>query len=228
MAVAKNNKKSALHEIINKEGTKTLVYISLAVFIVIFSLVASRAIFSQILYQNKIISSKKETLSIVEANKESARNLELSYISFATEPINVLGGSPAGSGPKDGDNAKIVLDALPDVLDYPALSSSIEKILLDGGYSIQALGGGGDIVSDSGDTTTSGLSDPVPIDYPLSVDTSPQAAQSLLRTLESSIRPFNVVSLKIEGASNNLSLSINMNTYYQPSSGLNVGSKVIK
>jgi hypothetical protein len=60
------------------------------------------------------------------------------------------------------------------------------------------------------------------------VATTPESALSLMQTLESSIRPFSVTDLKIEGASNNLEISIGMKTYYQSSSGLQVGTKVVK
>jgi predicted small secreted protein len=229
MPVKSSSHKSTLHELISKDSTRMLIAVSVAVFIVIFCLFAARSLFSQSLYQNRVISEKKATLKVVEENKKAANNLEASYVSFATEPINVLGGSPTGTGPKDGDNAKIVLDALPDQLDYPALSSSIEKILLDGGYVIQSIGGGNSAVSATTEpSATSTPATSVEIPYPFRVSTTPQSALSLMQTLEASIRPFKLISLKIEGNSNNLDLTIDMVSYYQNSTGLQVSEKVVK
>jgi hypothetical protein len=231
MAIKSNGQKSVMHDIISKDNTRMVIAVSGAVFVVIFCLFASRALLSQSFYQNKVISEKKDTLKIVEANKDAVSDLEKSYISFATEPVNVIGGNPTGTGSKDGDNAKIVLDSLPDVLDYPALSSSIEKILLDGGYTIQSIGSDDQVVAISTtgeEASESSVSVPTEIAYPFKVATTPESALSLMQTLESSIRPFSVTDLKIEGASNNLEISIGMKTYYQSSSGLQVGTKVVK
>lgn len=226
MAIQSSHKGSKLHSIISKDSSRLVITVSIAVFIVAFCLVAAQSIFSQIMYQNKIISEKKSTLAIVEQNKLSASELAESYLRFATEPINVLGGSPQGSGAQDGDNAKIVLDALPDALDFPALSSSIEKILLDGGYAIQSIGGGGSQNSsslvDSGSATG-----PQPIPYPIRINSTPESTLSLLQSLEASIRPFKVTSLRLEGSASNLETTINLETYYQEGTGLQVGAKVV-
>lgn len=232
MSVKSSGHKSNLHELINKDSTKMLIAVSLAVFVVIFCLFAARSLFSQSVYQNKIISEKKAALKVVETNKDAVKNLEASYVSFATEPVNVIGGNPTGTGPRDGDNAKLVLDSLPDQLDYPALSSSIEKILLDGGYTIQSIGGSDSVTSIVGlatDTANSGgPTVPQEIPYPFKVSTSPQLALSLIQTLEASIRPFVITNLKIDSGSNNLELTIDMKSFYQAGTTLQVTEKVVQ
>jgi hypothetical protein len=230
MLVKSSSHKSNLHELISKDSTKMLIAVSAAVFVVIFCLFAVRTLFNQSLYQNKIISEKKATLKVVEQNKAAVSDLESSYISFATEPINVIGGSPTSTGPRDGDNAKIVLDALPDQLDYPALSSSVEKILLDGGYAIQSLGGSDALRAINSTVTVeaNGFTAPEEILFPFKVATTPQSALSLIQTLEASIRPFIITNLKIEGRSNNLELTIGMKSYYQASTSLQVSEKAVQ
>lgn len=232
MAVKSNGQKSVMHDIISKDNTRMVIAVSGAVFVVMFCLFASKALISQSFYQNKIISEKKDTLEVVESNKEAVADLEQSYVAFATEPVNIIGGNPAGTGPKDGDNAKLVLDSLPDVLDYPALSSSVEKILVDGGYTIQSIGGDDSVTTATTETTdeseaASTESTPTEILYPFKVATTPEAGLTLIQTLEASIRPFKITSLKIEGSASSLEMSIGMKTFYQASSGLQVGSKVV-
>jgi hypothetical protein len=227
-----NQQKSRLHNIIDKNNTKMLITVSGAVFVVVFCLVASRTLLNQSFYQNEVISKKKDALKTLEENIDSAGDLEASYLSFATEPVNVIGGNPTGEGPKDGDNAKIVLDALPAVLDYPGLSSSIEKILVGGGYAITSIGGSEDSAVtgavETGETSTVVESAPVQIPYPVITNSSPELALSLLQTLEKSIRPFNVSSVKIEGNGNNIGLTINMFTYYQPEKTLQITKEVVQ
>lgn len=231
MATKNNGQKSALHDVISKDSTRMLIAVSVAVFVVIFCAFASKALFSQSLYQNKLISEKKATLDIINVNKETLNELKTSYVSFATEPVNVIGGNPTGTGPKDGDNAKLVLDSLPDAFDYPALSSSIEKILVSGGYAIQSIGGDDSEQAVTADTETVAVvtaSQPTETEFPIRVSTTPESALSLINTLENSIRPFNITNLTVEGSSNNLEISIGLKTYYQLSSGLQVGKKVVQ
>ena len=231
--MAKNNKAqtSIKHDIIESANFRTLVTVSVAVFVVVFCLVAAKSLFSQSLYQQKIISEKKETLDVIKQNKVTATELAETYVSFIEEPINVIGGNPTGSGPRDGDNGTLVLDSLPSELDYPGLSSSIEKILLEGGYNIESIGGDdlGSTTADAGSTEVTGIESVITeIPYPFLVSSSPELSLSLVQTLESSIRPFSINTLKLEGGGNSLEVRIDMKTYYQPAVGLKVGEKVVR
>jgi hypothetical protein len=222
---------SEKHLIIDKANRKMVITISIAVFVVVFSAFAIRALLSQSLYHGRVITEKKLALSTLKENNKAAVELEQSYVSFVTEPINIIGGNPTGTGPRDGDNAKLVLDSLPSIYDYPALSSSIEKILLDGGFQIESVGGQEDANlqqdSSSGTITTSEPT-PVEIPYPFSVQTDVSSAVRLLQILESSIRPFSINSLSLTGQQNSIEVDIDLNTYYQPASGLVITKKEVK
>ena len=216
--------KSEKHEKVDSENAKIVASVGGAAFIVVFCLFAAQALISQSLYQNRVISEKKEALSILEDNKTSVEELRSSYTAFISEEENVIGGSRSGSGVADGDNAKIVLDALPGEYDYPGLASSIEKVLDDGGYTIEAVGGSEDVaLAGSQDSTT-----PVEIPYPFSVSASPSATQELLETLEKSIRPLYVDSLTIRSSQAGLRTSIGLRTFYQPGVIYELDSKVVR
>lgn len=223
----KSGNRSVKHEIIHSANARMFAAIAIAVFIVIFCLFASQALFSQSLYQQRIISEKQATLRTLQDNKRSVEELESAYADFVNDPVNVIGGDSDGDGADDGDNAKIVLDALPSELDYPGLSSSIEKILLEGEYGIESIGGDGIVENIDGDEAL-GRQPPVEVPYPVRVTTAPDKVLNLLQTLESSIRPFHVNSLQLESAGGDLQVSIDMETYYQPASGLEVDSKVVQ
>jgi hypothetical protein len=208
-----------------------IIAVSITVFIVFFAAFASRALLSQASYQQRVITSKKDALKIAEKNQENAKKLEASYNSFATESINVLGGNPTGIGPLDGSNPKIVLDALPSVYDYPALSSSIEKLLLDNGYQIETIGGSEDakLANDNtNETNKSSKTEVVAIPYPLSIQSTVDGTKNLLEILERSIRPFYVEKITISGSGNSVGSRITMKTYYQPGIGVEVTTKVVK
>ena len=120
---------SQKRQLIDKANQRVLVITSLAAFIVIFCLVASKTLFGQLLYQNRIVQAKKTTLSQLKKDFSAAQNLETAYQAYISTPQNVIGGNPSGSGPNDGDNGKIVLDALPGQYDFPALATSLTKLL---------------------------------------------------------------------------------------------------
>lgn len=229
--IASGVRKSVKHAIIDKANSTIVIAVAVAVFVVIFSLFAGRALISQSLYHGRVISEKQEALKIARTNRATAEDLKVKYQSFATEAVNILQGNPTGDGPRDGDNAKIVLDALPSEYDFPALSSSIEKILLEGGYQIESVGGSeekGKQNSSSSTGSSSRKSQPVQIPYPLTIETSPDSIIKFLETLEKSIRPFKIVSLDISGKSDSLEASIEMVTYFQPTTGLSISSKEVK
>src|SRR5579875_2370206 len=113
--------------LIDKANSRVVVVTSAAAFIVVFCLVAAHTLFSQLLYQNRIISAKKQALSQLRTDTTAVSQLDNSYVAFVSTPQNVLGGSSSGTGSQDGNNAQIVLDALPSKYDFPALATSLEK-----------------------------------------------------------------------------------------------------
>jgi hypothetical protein len=230
MAISKPHL-SSKHIDIKKDNTMIFVAIGIAVFITIFGITSGRALIGQASYHQRVITEKQKSLEQAKANLNNAEDLEASYLSFAGEAINILGGDPEGEGLIAGSNPKIVLDALPGVYDYPALSSSIEKILLDNGYQIERIGGSEDesLSSGNGSTTisASGSSGLTEIPYPISFTADVSGAQRLLGILERSIRPFYVENISFSGSDQNLSVDINMKTFYQPQIQFEAGSKVV-
>ena len=224
--------KSIKHAIIERNNSFIVGMVAAAVFVVIFCGFALNALVSQSLYQQKVISQKQDALDVLIDNKEQAEKLNQSYAAFATQQLNVLSGSSSGEGPLDGDNPKIVLDALPSEYDYPGLSSSIEKVLVDGGYVIESIGGREDssLAADASSSQTTSQEDaqPIAIPYPVVVSAAPQGAEKLLDTLQRSIRPIKIQSLEIAAEGNDLSISIDMVTYFQPETGLQVIEEVVE
>ena len=228
MAARKINK-SNRRQIIDKANANVVVAVSISVFILMFSLFALKALISESLYHGRVIKEKKVALSVLEKNASAVKDLEKVYIAFTSEEVNVINGNANGSGPRDGSNSKLVLDALPAEYDFPALSTSLEKILTDGGYSITSLGGQETIAgSDTGEEPTVNVTTPLEIPYPINVRASAAPPKLLLQTLQRSIRPFYVDSLSFQGSSDSLDVNLTLRTFYQPSIGLQISTKVVK
>jgi len=229
--------KSIKHQIIDKDNTRTVAAVALATFIVIFSLFAVRALFSQSLYHGRVVAEKETALTELKQNKESIETLKQSYTEFVGEQTNILGGNSTGSGPIDGDNARLVLDSLPSLYDYPALSSSFEKILKDGGYKIGSIGGSGDTISvetgdeieiETGINPEEGVITAEEVPYSLSFTSTRDRAEDFLITLERSTRPMYVDSLQIQVGEKTLVTNVVLHTYFAQGKSFELGFKEIK
>ncbi|MDQ2973672.1 MAG: hypothetical protein M3Q79_04305 [bacterium] len=231
MSQTNPSRTSKKHVLIDKANQVALIALSVAVAVFIFSLFASWALIKQNSYNQKVIGVKKKALSQIKTNKANIDQLIKSYESFATEPVNVIGGNPTGTGPKDGDNPRIILDSLPSQNDFPGLASSLEKLVqTQGGVSIGSLGG-----SDSGSTPSATeevvavpINGPQSVEIPLSVNSSYPQLQTFVRSLEASIRPVYVAKLTISGSDADMSLNLDLNTFYQPEKTFTVRSEVVK
>src|SRR5579884_4256983 len=98
---------------ISKANAQMVAVVAVASFVTVFCLVASRAVWSQNSYQARVTTAKEKAHQQLLKNIQAYGDLTSSYKAFISTPTNVIGGSPTGTGDNDGDNAKIILDALP-------------------------------------------------------------------------------------------------------------------
>lgn len=223
-----NVHKSVKHDAIDKSNNRTILAVGVATFIFIFSIFAVRSLISQSLYHGRVTREKELALSQLKENEKAIVELKKSYETFESEEINILTGNPTGEGALDGSNTKLVLDALPNKYDYPALSSSFEKILRDGGYDIGAIGG----TEDGGlaESSTKATKDvkPVEIPYVFSVNADTDGLVRLLETLEHSIRPMYVDGLEVQAGDTVLQAQVTLRTFFTQPKTFELGSKDIK
>lgn len=219
------------HMQISKAQSTMMAVAAIATAVSVFCLVSSKALFAQAKFQSHVISARNEAAEQLEANVETAKNLASQYnnVFENSGPTNVLGGKndqDPGAVPPDGDNARLVLDALPTTYDYPALLTSLSKLMAQDGIGTPAIGGTDQ--STTVDSTPSSNPQSANIDFSLSGTASYKSAQVLLQDLERSIRPFDITRLTLNGSENNMALSLNVTTYYQPAKTLNLNSKEVQ
>ena len=199
--------------------------VAIAAFVFVFSIVASRALIIRMSYQNRIIAAKEKARDQLIANINTVDDLVVSYKAFVETPDNVIGGSPTGKSDKDGNNSKVVLDALPSKYDFPGLTTSIEKILKNNGSSINSISGTDDeVAQSSGDDS----SKPVAMSFKLSASGTYDSTQKLLSLLQRSIRPIHVKQLDLSGNDKGIEVTITADSYFQPEKTLTIQKKVIK
>lgn len=217
---------STKRTLINKANSTILAVVGVTCFVIVFCLVAGHVLFSQLLYQNRIISAKKTALAQLKTDARATSSLVSSYQTFIGNGTNVLGGSLTGTGSQDGDNGKIVLDALPSKYDFPALTSSLEKLLSGQKVTIQSISGTDEELSQP----ASGSTSPTPVAMPFQITVSGSYAniQNVVKTLEKSIRPIQVQTLTFSGSDQSLTMTLSAQTYYQPEKTFSIGQEVIK
>jgi hypothetical protein len=213
---------------ISKANAQTVIVLSIASFVTVFCLVAAKAVWGQTRYQARVTTAATKANKQLQTNIQAFGNLATAYNAFNASPLNIIGGSSTGSGGQDGNNAKIILDALPNTYDFPALTSSLEKILVGGGYSVSNISG-----SDEQLSQQANLASPTPqavsMAFSFTVNQASYASiQQLVSTLQASIRPIVIDSMTLNGAANSMTLTVNAHTYYQPGKSLTITKQVIK
>lgn len=204
---------------IDKANATMVGLTALAAAIVSFTIVGAQAFISQAIYQNKVISSRKDAVAQLEANLESVESLETAYNGFDSAQESVLKTT-------NEKNSEIILSALPSKYDFPALAASIEKILVNGNYKINNISGTDNVVS-----ATQSSTNPQPIEIPfqVSVTGNYESLKSLVADFERTIRPIYILNMSLSGEiDKDLTLNIDAKTFYQPSKNLEIRSEPIK
>lgn len=213
--------------LINKANSTMVIATTVAAFILVFAIVAGKSLVGQMIYQNKIIGAKKHAMKQLQEDLAARDSLSEAYNTFVAENPNVLAGNPKGTGDKDGDNAKLVLDALPSKYDFPALTTSLEKIITGQNLSIIGIGGT-DQEADQEGKQTSPDPQPVPMPFQIQVSGSYGSIQNLIGVFLHSIRPFQILTLELSGDESSMTATIDAQTFYQPEKSLEIKKEVIR
>jgi len=242
--------------LIERANSTIVVIVGVAAFVTAFSLVASRSLLAKRSYQAKVIAAQEKARDQLHHNIEAVDTLKTSYQEFVSRPENIIGGNSTGQGERDGDNAKIILDALPSKYDFPALAASLEKILADRNYRIRSITGTDNEATQNDDgqaaaaapqtnstapvpnnaaqqqvtqTATSTETAAVDMQFELSAEGAYGSMIELLSVFQNSIRPLYVQKLSFSAQDGGVvELTINGNSYYQPEKSLNIKSEVVK
>jgi hypothetical protein len=211
-------KTSVKRILIDKANSTILIIMCVALALLIFSLFSARSLFKQASFRSRVIKEKRETADTMKANDRAIGELIESFKTFDSAPESVIGTTDK--------NSKIVLDALPSQYDFPALATSLEKILTDGGYDITGISGVDNELGEVDDRTAT--PEPIEIPFNLSLKGDSSKARSILLDLERTIRPIHILNLSINGSDSDLRININAKTYYQPGKSLEVTKEEVK
>lgn len=212
---------------IDRANTAIVVAVSVAAFATAFSLVTSKSLMARRSYQQKVVDSRQAALDQLEANVQSVNDLKVKYSEFVSRQENIIKGSSIGNGDRDGDNARIILDALPSKYDFPALASSLEKILQYNRYKITTISGTDNEEAQSG-SQPSPTAETVEMPFEIGAEGSYANMMDLLNILGQSIRPIYVQKLTFTASgSDKVQVNVSGKTFYKPERTLNIKEEII-
>jgi cell division protein FtsL len=218
---------------IAKANRTMFVWVAVTSVIFGFALVATIFLAQMLIYNEKVIYTKNQTVKTLDSDNSNIAKLE--------SQVRVLNTNQALINAKanPGDQAvQVILDALPSDANSLALGSSLQFKLLAGipGLTLNSLQvdpvvgvestAGSDLVTDNSMTVNS------PSDYMInfrfSVSGDDNALKQVLSNLERSIRTIDVTSMKIESQGSSRSLSVEARAYYEPMRVVELKDKVVK
>lgn len=215
---------------LDKQQTNNILIVGIAIAISIFCLTSTKVLLSNGTYKRHVINARRQAVAQLRQNISQAKTLMDQFQVFeGNNPANIIGGkntTDQSAVPPDGDNSRIVLDALPSSYDFPALLSSMTKIFSNN--QLSGVGISGSDQSDSAVTTASGTPAPIPIPLTINGAGNYSAVLALINDLERSIRPFDITNLQIQGSSSQMTISASLSTYYQPGKTLNITDKAVQ
>lgn len=217
---------SSKRVLVDKANTVVVVAAAIGAALTIFALVGSNTLLSQRSFQSRVITQKEAALKQLEENVEETNTLVIAYKEFVARSRNVIDGDSNGIGERDGDNARLVLDAMPSKYDFPAVVTSIEKLILDLELATESIGGVDDEISQLNQSSAD--PEPVPIPFDFTVSGSYEPIQALVDQLYKSIRPIHINNMKFESQGGSINLKITANTYYQPEKIADIKMETVK
>jgi len=198
---------------IEKFSKTIVIFAGIAIFVVFFGLTSINALLTRYHYQQKTINLQKTALVNLNEDSQNLNSLTKSYQKFISPKVNIIGGpSNKPSVPNGGNNAKIVLDALPSSYDFTQFITTLQNLLLKEGVIVNSITGN-DESSSSNYNNGSGVNE---IPFQFSVSGPYVVIQNLINVLKRSTTPIDILSLNLTGTQQDLTLNVSGQTYYQP------------
>ncbi len=204
--------------LIAKANRSMFAAITIGAMLLVFSIVSVRSMYQLSRHRSNVIREKKVAEKTLIANDDAVGKLITSFKAFEETPESLLG-TPE-------KNSKIVLDSLPPEYDFPALATSLEKILTEGGYTIDEITG----IDKEIEEVDSNTPNPQPVEMPFTITVSGpyDKVKNLTIDLERSIRPIHVLNVELSGSAADAKIIVTAKTYYQPAKNLDVRFKEVR
>lgn len=220
---------------ISKANRTMFLWIAGASALVGFAVVASIFLAQKLLFNEKVLIAKNNTVSVLNANNKIVADLKTNVrvLDTNTDLASVKANA-------SDQTIQVILDALPSDANSTALGGSLQTKLLanipgltllslqvDPVQGIESLSGSSSNVSAS-DTSTSLADSENQITFQFSVSGNQAALLQALTNLEHSIRTIDVTHLQIENQGTSQVMTVQGRAFYEPAKTVTLYSKVIK
>jgi len=181
------------------------------------ALVVSIFLIQQLIFNEKVLLKKNETISSLQNSQKAIDKLRENIAVRNTDQALL------DSRAKDSDKAlQVVIDALPDSPNTAALGASLQNVLIPGqGIQLEALK-----VDPMGEDSTESV-----MTFSFTVSTargSIAELRNLQQRLERSIRAINVSSVLIETSVTKATMTVKGESYFEPARTVELGSESVK
>lgn len=193
------------------ENAKSTVFATIVIASVIVSvcIVLLNFFIKEINFNNKLLGEKRKANQTLENNLEASDTLAKEFLVLETGEVG----------------ARTILDALPSKYDFPALVSSAEFLVERSGLVMTAFNG---IDEEDSAEQESYSTIPKEMLFAVEVRGGYSDIKEFVRNLEKTIRPMKITNMEMSGSDTNITLKIDVTTYYQPASNLNYPKEVLQ
>jgi hypothetical protein len=215
---------------ISKTNRTMFIWIAVSSVVVGVALVVAFSLVKQLIYNEKVLAEKENTVSVLRENNKVIPDLQAQVRVLDTnEALRLVRAN-------DEDQAiQVILDALPSEANSLALGASLQNKLLTGidGLTIESLQvdpvqGVEQLSEDATEEDASAGDGANQITFQFSVSGSPDALKQVLTNLERSIRAIDILSLRIETQANTQVMSVQARAFYEPARTVELRDKVVK
>jgi hypothetical protein len=210
------------------------IWVAAASALVSFALVTSIFLGQKLIFNEKVLAEKNNTVSTLNQNNKVVSDLEtqVRVLDTNTDLASIKANS--------SDQAiQVILDALPSDANSLALGASLQNKLLTGisGLTIDSLQvdpvqgveslSNTGAVQDASATAAGGSANNI-ITFNFSVSGNQDQLKQVLTNLERSIRTINIVRLQIDNQGTSQVMTVQGQAYYEPVKNVMLYDKVVK
>ena len=212
------------------------IWIAIASALVGSAMVVGIFMAQKLLYTEKVLAEKQNTVSTLDHNNSVVSGLE--------DEVRVLDTNVALSTSKANESDKaiqVILDALPSEANSFAWGSSLQNKLLNGidalyidslqvdpVVGVETLTGADDAGAVPADPAAEGAGSSNAITFSVKVKGTLASFKKALENLEHSIRTVDITSVRIEIQNSTREMTIQGKVYYEPAKTIELKDKVVK
>lgn len=194
---------------IDEAKAKMFAFVAAAAAVVAACIVLMNYIWGVRSFNNRVIDELKSTNETAQQSASSAEELSNEFKALESSDVN----------------SKTILDALPNVLDFPALATSVEKLVAEDKLVLESFS-----AEDTSDSAEISSINPEPIEIPFTVVVNGEYSdiKSFITNSEKVIRPLQITNIEYKGTERAMSATIQFLTYYQPSTSIDTETKEVR